>query len=370
MRMLSDGFCERLDTTGDGVRVSVKDLIDMVGIPTTAGSLAVARTALPAARDAACLAGARAAGARLVGRTAMHELAYGISGINAWQGTPTNPLDPGRVPGGSSSGAAVSVALGDADVAFGSDTGGSVRIPAACCGVAGLKTTWGRVPLDGVWPLAPSLDTIGPLARDIAGLVLGMQLLEPGFAPLTREVRIGRLPVAAHPDIDAAIDRALGGLDVVAVPELLDGWTAATPAGGVLLAADAWQQHAGLINGSADAVGDDVLGRFRIGERTTATEVAAAEVVRDTWRAQLAQAFTRVDVLALPTLTDEPAPLGELQRLYASRLTLPVNLAGLPAVSLPVPRRGALPASLQLVGPAGSEELLLGLAAQVEAALT
>ena len=219
MRMLTDGLVMSLDTLGDGVRVSVKDLIDMVGIPTTAGSFAVARMAVPAERDAACLTGVRAADARIVGRTAMHELAYGISGINAWQGTPTNPLDASRVPGGSSSGAAVSVATGVADVALGSDTGGSVRIPAACCGVAGLKTTWGRIPLDGVWPLAPSLDTIGPLARDVAGLVLGMQLLEPGFTPIDRSVRIGRLPVAAHPDIDAAITRALGGLDVVAVPD-------------------------------------------------------------------------------------------------------------------------------------------------------
>ena len=369
MRMLTDGMMLRLDTRGDGVRVSVKDLIDMVGIPTTAGSLAVARTARPAARDAACLAGVRAAGARIVGRTAMHELAYGISGINAWQGTPTNPLDASRVPGGSSSGAAVSVATGAADVALGSDTGGSVRIPAACCGVAGLKTTWGRIALDGVWPLAPSLDTIGPLARDVAGLVLGMQLLEPGFTPIDRAVRIGRLPVPAHPEIDDALTRALGGLDVVAVPELLDGWATATPAGGVLLGAEAWRQHGPLVSAAGDAIGPDVLARFGAGELATAAEVEAAGRVRDRWRAQLADAFTRVEVLALPTLGDEPAPLEDLQRLYASRLTLPVNLAGLPAVSLPVPRPGALPASLQLVGPAGSEELLLGLAAAIEAGL-
>ena len=369
MRMLNDGLVMSLDTRGDGVRVSVKDLIDMAGIPTTAGSLAVARTAPPAERDAACLTGVRAAGARIVGRTAMHELAYGISGINAWQGTPTNPLDASRVPGGSSSGAAVSVATGAADVALGSDTGGSVRIPAACCGVAGLKTTWGRIPLDGVWPLAPSLDTIGPLARDVAGLVLGMQLLEPGFTPIDRSVRIGRLPVAANPDIDAAMTRALGGLDVVTVPELLEGWSTATPAGGVLLGAEAWQQHGALVASAGDAIGADVLARFRAGEAATAVDIEAAERVRDRWQAQLAEAFTRMDVLALPTLADEPAPLEDLQRLYASRLTLPVNLAGLPAVSLPVPRPGALPASLQLVGPAGSEELLLGLAAAIEAAL-
>ncbi len=134
----------------------------MEGEPTTAGCRAVADRAVPAPRDAACMAGARAAGARIVGRTNLHELALGVTGINPWYGTPVNPLDPTRVPGGSSSGSAVAVAVGDADVAYGSDTGGSVRIPAACCGTAGLKTTWGRIPLDDVWPLSPSFDTVGP----------------------------------------------------------------------------------------------------------------------------------------------------------------------------------------------------------------
>src|SRR5438128_560661 len=128
------------------------------------------------------MAGARAADARIVGKANLHELAFGATGVNVWFGTPENPLDASLIPGGSSSGSAVAVATGEADVAYGSDTGGSVRIPSACCGTTGLKTTWGRVPLDGVWPLAPSLDTVGPMARDIAGLVLAMQLLEPGFA--------------------------------------------------------------------------------------------------------------------------------------------------------------------------------------------
>src|SRR2546429_3616293 len=172
-------------TPGPGLRVAVKDLIDVAGLPTTAGSLAVADLARPAAADAACLTGLRDAIARgqacLAGKVNLHELAYGISGINTAFGTPVNPLDPALVPGGSSSGSAVAVATGEADIAYGSDTGGSIRIPAACCGVAGLKTTWGRVPLGGVWPLAPTLDTVGPLARDVAGVVQGMALLEPGF---------------------------------------------------------------------------------------------------------------------------------------------------------------------------------------------
>jgi amidase len=171
---------------GSGLRVAVKDLINMAGLPTTAGCRAVADTAEPAGRDAACLAGLRAAmargEARFVGKTNLHELAYGISGINAAFGTPVNPLDPRRIPGGSSSGSAAAVAADEADVAYGTDTGGSIRIPAACCGIAGLKTTWGRVSLDGVHPLAPGLDSVGPMARDVNRLIAGMALLEPGFA--------------------------------------------------------------------------------------------------------------------------------------------------------------------------------------------
>src|SRR5207302_2690319 len=174
-------FITTFDTAGDGIRLAVKDLIDMEGVPTTAGCPAVADDAKPADRDARCLAGARAAGARIVGKANLHELAFGASGVNGWFGTPANPLDPALVPGGSSSGSAVAVATGEADVAYGSDTGGSIRIPAACCGVAGLKTTWGRIPLAGGRPLAPGLDTVGPMARDVAGLTAGMALLEPGF---------------------------------------------------------------------------------------------------------------------------------------------------------------------------------------------
>src|SRR5487761_1008975 len=195
------------------MRVAVKDLIDMEGLPTTAGSRVVAEHTVPASADASCLVAIRAASsegrATIVGRTNLHELALGVTGINPWYGTPVNPLDRTLVPGGSSSGSAVAVATGEADVAYGSDTGGSVRIPAACCGTAGLKTTWGRVPLEGVWPLSPSFDTVGPMARDVAGLVTGMRLLEPGFAvaDAAAGVTMARLPIDAEPAITAAIDR-------------------------------------------------------------------------------------------------------------------------------------------------------------------
>jgi amidase len=150
-------------SSGDGIRLAVKDLIDVAGVPTTAGSRALAATAAPAERDAPCLAGARAAGARVVGKANLDELAFGASGVNEYFGMPVNPLDSDRVPRGSSSGSAVAVASGEADLAYASDTGGSIRVPSAFCGITGLKTTHGRIPLAGVWPLAPSMDTIGPM---------------------------------------------------------------------------------------------------------------------------------------------------------------------------------------------------------------
>src|SRR6202020_1311955 len=150
------------------------------------GSRPVAAAAQPAQRDAACLAGLRtamAAGqARFAGNANLHQRAHGISGINTAFGPPVNPLDPRRMPGGSSSGSGTAVAAGEADIAYGTDTGGSVRIPAACCGITGLKTTWGRISLDGVRPLAYTLDTVGPMARDVAGVAAGMALLEPGVS--------------------------------------------------------------------------------------------------------------------------------------------------------------------------------------------
>src|ERR1700750_1022473 len=162
-----------------------------------------------ATRTPGCWRARGRAAARLVGKTNLQELAMLPLGTNPWFGTPVNPLDAGLIPGGSSSGSAVAVATGEADVALGSDTGGSGRIPAACCGVFGLKTTHGRISLEGVWPLAPSMDTIGPIATSIAGLALGMELLEPGFAIAPPAAgRIGRVRTSGLPEIEAAVDQA------------------------------------------------------------------------------------------------------------------------------------------------------------------
>jgi amidase len=363
-------FITRYDTTGTGVRLAVKDLIDMEGEPTTAGCRAVAERAGPAPRDAACLRGARAAGTRIVGRTNLHELALGVTGINPWYGTPVNPLDPALVPGGSSSGSSVAVATGEADVAYGSDTGGSIRIPAACCGTAGLKTTWGRVPLDDVWPLSPSFDTVGPLARDVAGLVVGMELLEPGFAVAeTTGVTIGRLRPAADPRIDAAVDQALRDAEWSCLELDVPAWDRATQHGGLLLVVEAWETNRALVARDPEGIGSDVRERLAMGASFDRATVASAWAAQRAWQDTLEGLFAQVDFLVTPTLTIFPPALDDGEDLLVARCTIPVNLAGVPALALPLPTGGRLPASIQLIGPARSEERLLAAGAWLEAAV-
>jgi amidase len=360
---------------GPGLRVAVKDIIDVAGLPTTAGSLAVADLARPAGADAACVAGLRAAIARgqacLAGKVNLHELAYGISGINAAFGTPVNPLDPALVPGGSSSGSAVAVATGEADVAYGTDTGGSIRIPAACCGVAGLKTTWGRIPLAGVWPLAPSMDTVGPVARDVAGLAAGMALLEPGFTVSEGPpAAVGRVMMAADPAISRAVDAALAAAGWQVSPVTLPGLGAATAAAMAVLDAEAWQSDGALARSSPGRIGHDVLRRLREASQITPATLGRARQQAARWRATLSELWDRIDLLALPTLQGFPPVLGDAGGLARIRgLTSPVNLAGAPALALPVPTGGPLPASVQLIGPAGSEERLLAAGAVLEQAV-
>ena len=364
---------------GTGLRVAVKDLIDMAGLPTTAGSRPVADSALPAERDAACLAGLRAAmkagQARFVGKTNLHELAYGISGINGAFGTPVNPLDPHRMPGGSSSGSGTAVAAGEADIAYGTDTGGSIRIPAACCGITGLKTTWGRISLDGVRPLAHSLDTVGPMARDIAGVAAGMALLEPGFtvadaAPQT----VGVLGIDADPRITGAIDEALRTAELDVLPVTVPGLDKIITASITLLDAQAWQANKDLVAAAADQLGGDVRERLKRGSTITPAQVSAAEAVIAGWRETLDGLWHRVDVLAAPSLLGFPPLLDETHILWKLRaLTSPVNAAGVPALALPVPvpgrNAGPFPASVQLIGPLNSEERLLAAGAVIEQAV-
>jgi amidase len=365
-------FITRLDY-GGGIRLAVKDLIDIAGVPTTAGSRAVAEGAQAATADAACMTGARAAGAAVVGKANLHELAYGGAGLNDWFGTPVNPLDPDLLPGGSSSGSAVAVAVGEADVAYGSDTGGSIRVPAAFCGVTGLKTTHGRIPLDGVWPLAPSLDTVGPMARDVAGVVTGMGLLEPGFAvDVPAAGRVGRIRPEGDvdPGIDEAVDAALAasGLEVTEVQ--LAGWRTARENCGVILDAEAvWSNRALLADpGKRDLLGKSVRARLTDADTVRAADVARARVFQIGWRDAMAAALQQVGLLALPTVPFYPPPVRAAPGMHFTAFTNPVNLSGFPALALPIPSAGRLPASLQLVAPPGGEALLLATGAVIEAA--
>jgi amidase len=366
-------------TPGAGPRVAVKDLIDMADLPTTAGSRPVADGARPAARDAACLAGLRAAmdagQARFAGKTNLHELAYGISGINSAFGTPVNPLDPRRMPGGSSSGSGTAVAAGEADIAYGTDTGGSIRIPAACCGITGLKTTWGRISLAGVRPLAFGLDTVGPMARDVAGVAAGMALLEPGFTVASASPRsVGVLAIDADPRITATIDDALRAAEFDVVPIRLSGLDKVIAASITVLDAQAWQANRDLVAVAGDQLGSDVRDRLKLASMITPAQVTAAEAVISRWRETLAVLWHQVDLLAAPTLLGFPPQLEEAHILHKLRaLTSPVNAAGVPSLALPLPVRGRhvgpIPANVQLIGPHNCEERLLAAGARLEQAV-
>jgi amidase len=358
-------------TGSDGlVRVAVKDAIDMAGVVTTAGCAAVRDRAVPATSDARCLAGIRAAAAFVVGKTTLTELCVSPAGDNAAFGTPVNPVAPDRIPGGSSSGSAVAVASGEADIGLGTDTGGSVRIPAACCGIVGLKTTWGRVPSAGVWPLAPSLDTVGPLARDVTAVATGMRLIEPGWTVASRPARrVGRLRIdgveaAVEDVVDAALDAA--GLTVRDVR--LPGWDATYPAFSTIIVGELWRAHHTLLD--AKGVGAFVNGGLHAGRAISVQRLAEAMSARVAWQAEVAAALTDVDVLALPTLVAQPPMLSDFAGFPLTRLTSPFNLAGVPALAMPVPSPDfPVPVSLQLVGPMRSEDLLCATGLAIEAAL-
>jgi amidase len=356
-----------------GTTVAVKDIVDLAGLVTTAGCRALERAAVPAAADAACMAGLRAAvdagAARIVGKTNLTELALGADGLNDWYGTPVNPLDPALIPGGSSSGSAVAVATGEAEVGIGTDTGGSVRVPAACCGIVGLKTTHGRIPVEGVLPLAQSLDSVGPLGRDLAAVVRGMELLEPGFAPGTPARVIGRVRV---PDcdtaIEAAIDRALAAAEFELVEVELPGWSTAHEAAYWIGLPEAFRNDGGFAERDPDGLMERSRQALELGRELAPREEEGRRLQGD-WQAEVAAVLRRVELLAWPTLTGPPPRLEDAGRIDEIAHCMVVNFAGLPALAQPVPTAAPLPASLQLVGPAGSEERLVATGAVVESAV-
>lgn len=380
----------KFDGPHRGVRVAIKDLLDLAGQPTTAGCVAVARMAAPALTDARCLIGLRAAVARgeasIVGKTNLHELAFGADGINPAFGTPRNPLDEAVIPGGSSSGSAVAVANNEADVGIGSDTGGSIRIPAACCGIVGLKTTWGRIPVEGCWPLAPFLDTIGPLARTVAETVAAMDLLEPGFAAEVAGAsaklhrRVGRIVghwIDVDPVVSASVDalldrmRAEHGIEIVDVK--LPGWAEAHAAGLTILLAEAWRSNSHLLAG--EGVSTEVTERLHLGQSITDAALTKARGQRAIIVAELRTLMTvrRLDALAIPTMPTLP-PRMSIANASLTALTRLANIAGVPALSIPAPvpsqlrqpETAKLVSSLQLVGLPGADATLCALTMLLE----
>ncbi len=370
------------------LRLAVKDVIDMQGEVTTAGSEYRARNAPPAKQDAACLRLARQRNVAIVGKANLSEFALRGSGMNDYYGTPVNPLGHDLIPGGSSSGCAVAVANGTADIAFGTDTCGSIRVPASCCGIAGLKTTFGLVSLKGVFPISPKhLDTVGPMARDVAGLVQGMDLLQEGFEskysaakaahPTGKTIKVARLHLdGTDPAIDQAIDDAIAaaGFQVIQlVEEDTTKWAEATSDGQLLARIDAWKNDGEYLD--HDGV-----------QRVTKTIIFSGKLPSEQKREQaltdqvelkkrIKRNYQNVDFMVLPTLKSVPLkkPLLGSNILFESRVlgleqTEPVNLVGNPALVIPVPLKDrSVPVTgLQLVGWNHTEAALLNAGRLIE----
>lgn len=351
----------------------VKDTIDVAGTPTRGGSRALASVP-PADQDAEAVSLLRRAGWRITGKTKLHELAFGTTGLNAHDGTPGNPFWPDRVPGGSSSGSAAAVAAGLADMALGTDTGGSVRVPAACCGVIGLKPSFGLVSRRGVMPAATSLDCVGPMARDLPTLINAMKAIAPGFnlPPLPATLRVGVLQVQAADEVQAAVTAALqawSATEQQAVHSPL--LPRAYDAGLTVINAEAWSASGHLVG--TGLVGADVAQRLLAARGTDAAALAAAEEVRRRFIAEIDVLFETCTVLALPTMPDVPPRVADAADTRAAigmtSLVRPFNLSGHPAITLPLRTAGGLPAGLQLVAPRGADGLLCAVAAHAAARL-
>lgn len=359
-----------------GVPLAIKDLFAVKGVRTTAGSR-ILREWVPTA-DAEAVARLRAAGAIVLGKTNLHEFAYGVTNGNPWWGVARNPLDPTRIPGGSSGGSAIAVVAGLAAGALGSDTGGSIRIPAALCGCVGLKATYGAIPVDGALPLAWSLDHAGPLARTVDDVRLLFEVLSGRTTRRRREtsgLRVGTVRGSftdrVEPAVTARVAEAVEGLrrrglqvSEITIPEL--EWTVAMQL--ITLRAEASAIHAKWIRQRPRSYGEDVRVRLQLGALVSGAEYAVAQHARTRLREALRQAFQRVDVLALPT-TPLVAPMIGVRTVEwrqgaepvdgsLVRLTSPFNLAGTPALSVPCGRWDGLPIGLQLVAPWNEEERL------------
>lgn len=377
-----------------GIPLSLKDLFDVRGVPTTAGG---SFPAAPAAADGAVTQRLTQAGAVLLGKTGLHEHAFGVTSANPHFGHVRNPWSADRIPGGSSGGSAAAVATGGGPGSIGSDTGGSIRIPAALCGVVGLKPTRGRVSLRGAVPLSWTLDHAGPLARTVRDAALlyaavaGHDPLDPGsrdapardvMARIEDGVRGMRLAVwrwaldEAEPEVRATVTRAIdllraagAAVEEITLPRVAD----LKETQRIVLGTDAYAFHAQRVERDPGAYGGDVLERLLRGKANTSAEHAAARRARSEIRVAFDAAVAPYDALLLPTTpVTAPPREGESAVALAARLTAltsPFNLTGLPAVSVPCGiASDGLPVGLQLVGRRWDEDTLLRAARAYEAA--
>ncbi|MDB5703037.1 MAG: amidase [Sphingomonas bacterium] len=360
-----------------GVPYGVKDLFDVAGLPTTAGA-AMLRDAPPAGADAEAVVRMRQAGAVLVATLNMDEFAYGFATVNAAFGATHNPHDVTRLAGGSSGGSAAAVASGMLPLALGSDTNGSIRVPAALCGLYGLKPAHGSLPMRGVYPFVDSFDDIGPFATSIAGLKLAWQVL--GGAGDAQSLRVGRLggwfDRNMAPELTAAIDAIdshLGGLETVEFPEVDRARSAAF----LMTAAEGGRRHLPELRRRPLEFDPATRDRLIAGAMLPAPHYLAALAFRETFRAAVDTLFERHDVLIAPCVgevaprIDDPFITVDGARVPArahlGRLTQPLSFIGLPVIAVPLLRPGKLPLGLQLVGAPGREGALFALAERLEA---
>lgn len=361
-----------------GLSFAAKDVFDIAGAVTGNGHPDWLRTHAPAERSAVAVERLLAAGADLVGKTISDELAYSLTGENFHYGTPVNPADPARVPGGSSSGSASVAAAGAVDFSLGSDCGGSVRVPASYCGILGMRPTHGRVSLEGAVPFAPSFDCAGWFARDAEIFErVGRVLLGDGAPahPMTRLV----IPLDAFAMLDAELQAALSpavervealvsqGERIVLAEEGLDAWSETFR---TVQAGEIWQSMGGWIEGVGPKFGPGVKERFAAARTVEPASLERAKAHRQSIVARLIALLTPGTVMVLPTVP-RVAPkrggdAGDIEVAYRNKainLLCVAGLAGLPQVSLPLARHGHLPLGLSIVGPRGSDVDLLALAA-------
>ncbi|MBB5462472.1 amidase [Paraburkholderia sp. Cpub6] len=360
----------------DAPTIAIKDSIDVAGYATTAASRALADAPL-ASEHAEVVRRLLDAGWRVTGKANMHELAFGMTGINDFSGTPVNPQDAARIPGGSSSGSASAVGQKFVDAALGTDTGGSVRGPAACCGVIGLKPTFGRVSRHGVASRVTTLDCVGPFTRETDTLIRVMTAIDPSFRAddARRDVsqlRIGMVAVDADDDIAKAIADAVGKSELATQAIELASLEDAFTAGLAVINAETSRAFGHLV--ASGKLGADIEARLRAAAATSAADLDAAERVRRTFTDEVDRALDRVDVLVLPTLPSLPITLEAARAgtsvIGMSSLIRPFNLSGHPALSLPVPiERSTLKAGLQIIGRKNDDETVCAVAAHLEARL-